>query len=154
MANAYTGQDIIKITYNAVTRILQDIADNDVITITYPNDLSTISTGKNGNSLGAHNEQGRIAEHGLRIVKGSDDDKFLNSIISDWLNKSDNFSPFNMEFTKVIKDGTGKTSFDTTDLFFGLPVKQVEVSSNLAGETEQVVSVYNFRYGNSKRSIT
>ena len=41
MTSVYTGQDIIKFTYGKETRVINDLADNDVVQITYPNDVSS-----------------------------------------------------------------------------------------------------------------
>ena len=77
---AYTGQDIIKFN----DRILKDFANGDVAIITYPNELHGMTNGKDGNSMAAHNEQGNIAELQLRVIKGSPDDKYFNSLIIAW----------------------------------------------------------------------
>lgn len=153
MTSVYTGQDIIKFTYGKETRVINDLADNEVVQITYPNDTSSTSTGKNGNSLGAHNEQGNIAELTMRLVKSSGDDKFFNSIWADWKNHSLGFKPMTAEFTKVLVDEQGNSNSEVTQLFFGLPRGKIGTGSNLSGETEQAVSIYNFRFGNSQRTI-
>lgn len=145
---SYTGQDIL--SFNG--RLLTNFADGDVATITYPNELHGMKNGKNGNSMAAHNEQGNIAEMSLRVLKGSPDDKFLNSFVVSWKNHSDSFAPASAEFTKVITVDGGKTN-EVTSLGFIIPTKQVDTKDNTEGDTEQAVSVYSFRAGTSERAL-
>ena len=42
-----TGQD----TLTLYDRVFLDLADGDASTITYPNDMVAVSTGKNGNTI-------------------------------------------------------------------------------------------------------
>lgn len=146
---AYTGQDIIKFE----DRILRDFANGDVAIIRYPNELHNMSNGKDGNSMGAHNEQGKIAELELRIIKGSPDDKYLNSKVIAWENHSPTFKPSTAELTKVISVDNGLTN-EVTSLGFILPSKKVDTKTNTDGDIEQVVSVYSFRAGTSQRALS
>lgn len=145
---AYTGQDIIKVN----GRILTDFADGDVAVVSYPNDLHGLRNGKNRNALAAHNEQGNQAELQLRIIKGSPDDKYLNSQVIAWKNHSDDFAPLNAELTKVIKVDGGTTN-EVTTLDFMFPSRNVDTRTNTDGETDQEVAIYNFRAGVSERAL-
>lgn len=145
---SYTNQDILKFG----GRILSDFADGDVAYITYPNELHGMKVGKNGNAIAAHNEMGAVAEITLRVLKGSPDDKFLNSLVTAWKNRLDTFVPQNAEFTKVITVDNGITN-DITTLGFIIPTRVPDVKDNTEGDTEQAVTVYNFRAGVSNRSL-
>lgn len=145
---AYSGVDILEFA----GRLLNDFADGDVAVVTYPNEISATKTGKNGNSVAVHNEMGRIAELSLRVVKGSGDDKFLNSIVTNWKKRSGNFSPVNATFTKVINVDNGIAN-EITSMFSGVPTKPVETKENVEGDTEQAIAVYSFRFGDSDRAI-
>lgn len=146
---AYTGIDLLEFA----GRTLADFADGDVAVVTYPNEISSTKTGKNGNSVAVHNEMGRIAELALRVIKGSPDDKFLNKIITFWKSRSSSFTPVDAIFTKVINVDSGIAN-EVTDLIFGIPTKAVETKENTEGDTEQAISIYNFRFGDSNRSLT
>lgn len=146
---AYTGQDIIKFN----DRILKDFANGDVAFISYPNDLHGMNNGKNGNSMAAHNEQGNIAELQLRVIKGSPDDKYLNSTVISWKSRSTSFKPASAELTKIISVDGGVTN-EVTTLGFVIPTRSVETKTNTDGDTEQVVSVYSFRAGTSQRALS
>lgn len=144
----YTGQDIIK--HNG--RILTNFADGDCAIVTYPNELHGMRNGKDGNSMGAHNEQGNIAEVQYRIIKGSPDDKYLNSEVIAWKTHSEDFAPASVELTKVLHVDGGITN-EVTSLDFVLPSRNVETRTNTDGETEQEVAVYSYRGGVSSRAL-
>lgn len=145
---AYTSNDIIEFD----GKLLTNLADGDCATITYPNELHGMKTGKGGNTVGAHNEMGREAELVIRVIKGSPDDKRLNSKLIAWKERDDDFTPSKAVFTKVIVVDGGITN-EVTTLKFGLPVKCVETKENVEGDTEQCISAYQFRFGDSSRAL-
>lgn len=151
--DSYTAQDIIVCEDYTGDWILSDLADGTVAELSAPNELSTTTTGYNGNSLGSHNEPGRQREGTLRVVKGSGDDKRLNKNYNLWKNRDMRFRPLKMTFTKNVAHEDGSVTRDTVECFFGLPSGQPVQMQDTAGNTEQVVSVYMLRFGNSERSM-
>lgn len=151
--DSYTASDTIVCTDNSGDWVLSDLADGTVAELSAPNELSTTTTGYNGNSLGSHNEPGRQRECTLRVVKGSDDDKRLNKNYNLWKNRDLRFRPLSMTFTKNVAHSDGSMTKDTVECFFGLPSGQPVQMQDTAGNTEQVVSVYMIRFGNSERSM-
>jgi hypothetical protein len=145
-----TGSDTVSVN----NRIFADLADGDAVQLTFPNEMAVIKTGKDGNSLYALNESGRQAEVIIRVIRGSADDKFLNGLLA---NQRANFASFvlmNAEFIKRIGDGQGNVLSDTYVLSGGVFSKQVEAKSNVEGDTEQSVAIYNLRFSNSPRALT
>ena len=145
-----TGSDTIMIN----NRILSDLADGEVVGLTFPNSIANVKTGKNGNAIYGLNESGKQCEVKMRIIRGSADDKFLNSLL---VQQQANFAGFPLmigQFIKKIGDGTGKIAGDTYIMAGGVFDKQVEAKSNVEGETEQSVSIYSIRFSNSPRIIT
>ena len=71
-----TGNDTVIVNGT----ILTSFAEGDTAAITFPNKLVEAKVGKNGNSIFAFNASGQMAEGTLRIIRGSADDKFLNSL--------------------------------------------------------------------------
>lgn len=153
MTDSYTAQDTIIVEDYQGDFILSDLADGTVAELSVPNELSATTTGYNGNSLGSHNEPGRQRECTLRIVKGSDDDKRLNKAYNMWKNRDIRFKPLTMSFTKNIAHGDGSITKDTVECSFGLPAGQPTQMVDVTGNTEQVVSIYMLRFGNSERSM-
>lgn len=147
---AMSGSDTAKIN----NRILADLADGDCIMLSFPNDIAHVKTGKNGNALFVQNQSGKQAEAVLRLIRGSNDDKFLNNLLA---NQENNFAQaiaLTGEFTKVIGDTQGNLSFDTYILSGGVFSKAIEAKSNVEADTEQSVSVYHVKFAKAARVIT
>lgn len=144
-----TGSDTIKIN----GRILADLADGDCAVLTFPNELASVKTGKNGNSIYGLNESGRQSEVVLRVIRGSSDDKFLNSLLASQQNNFAGFILMQGEFTKVVGDGKGNVLTDTYILAGGVFSKATEAKSNVEGDTEQSVAVYTMKFSNAPRVI-
>lgn len=153
MTDSYTARDTIVFEDYQGKWVLTDFADGTVAELTAPNDISSITTGYNGNGLGAHNEPGRQRALALRLVKASGDDKRLNKNYTLWKNKDLRFKPLKATFTKHVAHGDGSITKDTVDCFFGLPTGQPAQVQNTEGDIEQVVSVYSINFANSERSL-
>ncbi len=147
---ALSGNDTVIIN----NRIFADLADGNVSELTFPNDIATVKTGKDGNSIYGLNESGKQSELKLRLIRGSSDDKFMNGLLS---NQQANFAGFPLmvgQFIKKIGDGTGNIKSDTYIMSGGVFTKQVEAKSNVEGESEQSVAIYTLKFSNSPRVIT
>lgn len=144
-----TGADTIKIN----NRVLNDLADGDCINLEYPNELASVKTGKNGNSLYAVNESGKQSEVTLRVVRGSSDDKFLLNLLAAQKNNFAGFVLMIGEFVKRSGDGLGNVASDTYIMSGGIFAKEVPGKSNVEGDTEQSISVYSIKFANAPRVI-
>jgi hypothetical protein len=147
---ALTGSDTIKLN----DKILADLADGDAAVLSFPNEVATVKTGKNGNAIYGLNESGKQADMVMRVLRGSDDDKFLNNLFA---NQQNNFAGTVLmigEFTKRVGDGTGKVAADTYITSGGVFSKGVEAKSNVEGDTEQSVAIYNIKFSKAVRVIT
>lgn len=149
MTIALTGNDSIIIDGLP----LVDLANGDVGTLTFPNDITSATTGKNGNSIIALNETGKIAELSIRVLRGSNDDKTLNSKFKTMVADFPSFTLMTGSITKRIGDGQSNVTEDTYTLSGGAFSKRVETTSNVEGDIEQGVSVYNIRFTNSSRNL-
>ena len=148
-AVALTGQDTIKINQ----RILADFASGDVATLSFPNELANLKTGKNGNSIYALNETGKQADLVLKVIRGSLDDKYLQSLITSQTANFSNFILVEGEFVKKIGDGQGNVTSDIYIIKGGIFVKQVEAKTNTEADIEQGISTYTLRFANSPRAL-
>lgn len=147
---AMTGDDTIVVN----GRVFTDLADGDIVTLTFPNDIANVKTGKNGNSIYGFNATGKQCELKIRVIRGSSDDKFLNGLL---VQQQGNFAGFPLmigEFVKKIGDGSGKIMSDTYIMSGGVFTKIPEAKSNAEGDTEQSVSVYTIKFSNSPRIIS
>ena len=135
-------------------RILADFADGDCADLTFPNDIASVKTGKNGNSIYGLNESGKQAELKLRLIRGSADDKFMNNLLAQ---QQANFAGTNLmigQFVKKMGDGQGNITSDTYITSGGVFAKQPEAKSNVEGNTDQSVVMYTVRFSNAPRVLT
>lgn len=150
MSLAISGDDTVQL----IGRTLSDLADDDVGSLTFPNDVVGVKVGKNGNALFALNESGRLAEMVLRIVRGSQDDKFLNSQLLGYLGNPTSYVLLFGTFTKKLGDGSGNTAADKYVLGSGLATKIPEAKSNVSGDTTQGVALWHLKFAKAVRVIT
>lgn len=147
---ALTGSDTVMINNQLIT----DLADGNCVELTFPNDIAQVKTGKNGNAIYGLNESGKQCEMKLRVIRGSDDDKFLNNLLA---NQANNFAGFPLmigQFVKQVGDGSGNIAADTYITSGGVFTKRIEAKSNVEGDTEQSVSIYTIKFSNAPRVIT
>lgn len=144
-----TGSDVIKIN----NRVFSDLADGDAVTVTFPNDISALKTGKNGNAIYAKNETGNQVDVVIRVLRGSNDDRYLNNEINMLKNDFSAYILLNAEFIKKVGDGQGNITNDTYLLTGGIPSKQVEAKTSAEGDTEQSVSIYNLKFAVCERTL-
>lgn len=144
-----TGSDVIVID----GRVLNDLADQDAVTLTFPNDLAAVKASKNGNTIYAFNETGRLVECNVRVLLGSADDKFLNSRMQEMKNGFSDFILLTGSFVKRTGDGKGNISSAVYQISGGIFKKQIEAKTSAEGDAEQSVAVYMMTFGNGNRSI-
>jgi hypothetical protein len=144
-----TGND----TINIGGTVLADFGDGDIAELAFPNELMAVKTGKNGNSIFAFNATGLQCDLKLRVIRGSEDDKYLNGLIQDIKADPAAFVLLDGQFVKRVGDGQGNITNDTYILGGGVPTRQVPVSSNVEGATEQSIAVYEFKFTNVNRGI-
>lgn len=147
---AMSGKDTININ----NRVLNDLADQDCVHLTYPNDVANVKTGKNGNSIYSLNESGRQCEVVARVIRGSSDDKFLNNLLVQQINDFAGFPLMIGEFIKRVGDGQSNVANDTYILSGGVFTKNVEAKNNVEGDTEQSIVMYHMKFSNAPRAIT
>lgn len=147
---AATGNDTVIIN----DRVIADFADADNAALAFPNDLMMGKTGKNGNAIITMNHAGRISELTVRLIRGSDDDKFLNDLQVANTNNFPKMSVMTGSFVKNIEDESGAVSKDTYTMkrgFFRKP--HPDSKENADGDVEQGVSIYTITFLDCDRSI-
>ena len=144
-----TGND----TLTLFDRVFIDLADGDVSTITFPEELFTATTGKNGNSIYSKNEAGGNADVVLRLVRGSADDRFLQQKLSQAKQDFASQQLATGEFVKRLGDGEGNIKRDVYTLRGGIFNYNQDTKDNAAGDTEQAVIVYRMKFTRVTRSI-
>ena len=145
---ALTGKDTLTI----FDRNIVDTSDADLTTVSFPNELVTVKTGKNNNTIYAENATGKNCDVTIRVIRGSSDDKFLQSKISEQLRDFPAFVTAKGTFVKRIGDGSGGITNDTYNLEGGVFVKPVDGKENAEGDTEAGVAIYTMKFALGTRS--
>lgn len=149
---ALSGNDTV--TINGT--VLQDLADGNCVELTFPNDISNVKIGKNGNAIYGLNTTGQMSESKFRVLRASSDDQFLLSLLNaQQLNYAGSVLLVG-QFIKKVGDGQGNITSDTYNLSGGTFTKVPEAKTNVEGEAEQSVSVYTIKWANTPtvRAIT
>jgi len=150
MSVSMNGSDTIILD----TRIMKDFGDGDTTVLTFPNNVVEAKRGKNGNVLFALNSTGKVANVVVRVLLGSDDDKYLNSRLQEYLNDPAAFILFSGEFIKRSGDGAGNVTNIVYQLSAGAIQKMVEGKENVEGDTEQAIAIYTMVFANGDRALT
>ena len=146
---AITGDDSLLLN----ARLLDDLTDGSVVTISYDNERVGLSTGKNGTTVFADNRQGVNATVELRVLIGSKTDKFLNGLSIEQENDTMAFSVMGGVFTKRVGDGHGNIQYLRYALNGGMFSKFPDTQENNTGDTEQGTAVYTLKFANVSRTI-
>lgn len=131
-----------------------DLADQNVVELTFPNEIATVKTGKNGNTIYGLNETGKNCELKIRCIRGSADDKFLNNLLVSQQNNFSGFVLLSGSFIKELGDGQGNITHDTYILSGGVFTKFVDGKDNVEGDTEQSISMYTIKCAAAPRALT
>jgi hypothetical protein len=140
-------------TVTLYDRVFTNFADDDISAITFPNDLVTVKTGKNGNSIFAKNEIGRNATAVLRLIRGSSDDQFLATKLAKMKNDFVSTQLAYGQFTLRMGDGSGETIRDVYKLKGGVITRIPDGKENVSGDTTQGVSIYTIMFADADRGI-
>lgn len=147
---ALSGSDTIVLN----DRPLADLGDGDAADLTFPNNIATVKTGKNGNAIFGLNETGKQGVLKLRVIRGSSDDKFLNNL---YAIQQQNFAGFILmtgQFVKKLGDGQGNLTNDTYISAGGVFEKGIEVKTNVEGDATQSIAIYTLHFANIVRVLT
>ncbi len=144
-----SGSDVIQIN----DRILNDLGDQNPVELAFPNDQAVMKVGKNGNTLYAFNATGQVVEVKLRIILGSSDDAFLNSILQTMINDFSGFILMTGQFSKRVGDGAGNFSTKVYQMAGGIIKRSVDAKTAAEGDTEQSIAMYTIQFNNQNTSI-
>lgn len=155
MSVALTGKDTIAIGSTGLAlRIFADLADGDTAVLDFPNNLVEAKTGKNGNTIYAFNATGKVVTATIRLLRGSEDDKFLNGEMNRFLLDPPAYTFLGGSFIKRIGDGLGVVTNDNYTLSGGIVQKMPATKENVEGDTEQAVVIWQIIFANSDRGIS
>ena len=146
---ALTGRD----SHVVNGRILNDFASGDCVKIEYETELTVVKKGKNGNTIYALNESGKMAKATYRILSGGADDSFFNSLMQAYLNDPAAFTLLTGQSQKRLGDGAGNIHPVTYAMTGGVIKKYPGMDENADGNTDQAIVTWEISFGNAQRSI-
>lgn len=144
-----TGNDTLVIAGIVIT----DVADGDWAVLTYDNDLANLKRGKNGNAIFAENAMGLVGSVVIRLIRASNDDKSLDSLLQSQLQDFSGFALLDGQVVKRTGDGLGNVTPDAYKMQGGIFKRMVDAKSNAEGDTEQSVSIYRMEFANIERQV-
>lgn len=149
---AYTlcGDDTLVLNGRNITNFI----DGGVLQLAYPNEIMNLATGKDGSTVFAKSEQGVNATLELRILRGTDDDIWLNGRLIAQNNDPINFILLNGSYVKRLGAGVegGRIRRDVYTLAGGMFNKIPDTMFDTAGDTDQGVTVYNLTFASAIRA--
>lgn len=148
-----TGEDTLILSTAADSLTLVDVADGDWFVLNFDNDLAALKRGKNGNVIAAENSMGLVGTATLRVLRGSNDDKVLDSWLQSQLADFSAFLMIGGSFTKRVGDGQGNITGDTGIMSGGIFKRAVNSMSNAEANTDQSVAVYQFEFADVQRAV-
>lgn len=144
-----TGNDTLSLNGH----VFNDLATDDVTVISFPNQLFTRKSGKNGNTVFAQNGQGLNADMTLKVLRGSADDQFMQSLINTAPADFPSTVLLNGTFVKRLGDGQGNVVNDTYTLSGGMVSKIPDGKDNASGDTMQAEVSYQVIFASAARSL-
>ncbi len=147
---AMSGDDTITIN----NHVFANLATGNVVELTFPTDIMNVKTGKNGNSIYGLNTTGKQCELKIHVLRASDDDKFLNNLLTQQEANPPGFPLMIGEFIKKIGDGLGNITSDIYVMSGGVFTKIPEGKSNVEGDTDQSIAMYTLKFTNAPRALT
>ncbi len=131
-----------------------EFLEGDTATIDFPNELVSLSTGKNKNTIYAKNESGSNFDLTFNVMRGGAVDKFLNGL---QIQQNEDWAAFNLmtgAFTKRLGNGQGRVTYDTYMLQGMVFVKPVPTKGNVSGDGEQGKAQYTLRGALAVRALS
>ena len=133
--------------------LMADTSNGEIVTLSFPNELVTVTTGKNRNTIYAKNESGSQVDVECKLMRGSKADRFLNGLLANQENDFVGFPLMNGAFVKRLGNGQGKVTYDTYIITGMVFVKNPDVKSNTDGDGEQATITYNLKGALATRGI-
>lgn len=144
-----TGNDVI--TLNG--RVFHDFANGDIIKLDFSGDLIKVQASKDGNVIYGLNTEGRVSSLTLKLLVGSADDRYLNSLLASQLSDLSGFILIVGSFVKRVGDGAGNVKNVIYNTIGGVISKFPAAKTNTVGDTDQSTSEWTLTFGNNTRAI-
>lgn len=144
-----TGDDVV--TLNG--RVFHDFATGDVVKLDFDGELVKVQASKNGNVVYGLNEDGKMSKLTLKLLAGSSDDRYINSLLASQVKDLSTFILAVGSFVKRVGDGQGNVTNVIYNTLGGVVAKFPEASTNTTGNVEQSIVTWVLHFGSNSRAI-
>lgn len=144
-----TGDDVV--TLNG--RVFHDFATGDVVKLDFDGELVKVQASKNGNVVYGLNEDGKMSKLTLKLLAGSSDDRYINSLLASQIKDLSTFILAVGSFVKRVGDGQGNVTNVIYNTLGGVVAKFPEASTNTTGNVEQSIVTWVLHFGSNSRAI-
>lgn len=144
-----TGSDVVTIN----GRVFHDFAVGTVVKLSFDADLVTVAAAKNGNVVYALNETGKMSKLELKLLVGSSDDRYINSLLA---SQNQDFSGTVLavgSFVKRVGNGAGVVTNVIYNTLGGVVVRFPEATTDTTGNTEQSIVTWTLHFGQNSRAL-
>lgn len=144
-----TSDDTLTLAGN----VFNDFADGDNFALVFGSDTVNAATGKNDNTIFARDAKGDNATATLRLMRGSSDDQFLQTLQAAADQDFVAQTLLSGEFVKRLGDGQGNVARDVYTFSGGMIKRRVDAKENVNGNTDQAIVVFTVFFAQAVRSI-
>lgn len=144
-----TGSDVV--TLNG--RVFHDFANGSVIKLDFAGELVKVQPSKDGNVIYGLNTDGRLSTLTLRLLTGSSDDRYLNSLLASQLADLSGFTLIVGSFVKRVGDGAGLVTNVIYNTLGGIIEKFPSAMTDTTGNTDQSIAEWSLKFGSNTRAI-
>lgn len=144
-----SGSDVV----TASGRVLHDFASGTISKLTFDADLVNVMSAKSGNVIYGLNEAGNTASLELRLLLGSSDDRFFNSLLAAQKADLSSFILITGSFVKRVGDGAGNIINVIYNTFGGVITRFPDAMTDTAGSVDQSIAVWRLKFGQNSRAI-
>lgn len=148
-AVSLTGNDVV--TLNG--RVFHDFANGAVVKLDFTGELVKVQPSKDGNVIYGLNTDGRMSTLTLRLLAGSSDDRYLNSLLASQLQDLSGFTLIVGSFVKRVGNGAGVVTNIIYNTLGGVIEKFPGASTDTSGNTDQSVAEWVLQFGSNTRAI-
>lgn len=142
-----TGADTLQIQGRTIT----SVCSGDWFKLLFPNEATAMEIGKNGNAIYSYDFRGEQGNSELMLLRGSDDDAFLQSLFVPMRQDFASFLLLQGQYIKRLGDGQGNIRREVCKMRGGVFGKRIEATSNAQGDLKQAISLWTMKWARATR---
>lgn len=152
--SSYTDTFVGSATVIINGRTLSDFGFGNVVDITCPNAIAGLDIGKDFNTVFSLEPAGSQADVKIKIIKGSKDDVYLNSLYESFKTTFESAIAITGSFISRVGDGNGNVITTAWVLNGGIPTNHPADKYDVSGDREQALMEYSFSFARGIRTLS